>query len=147
MKEKFGNILDATEDAIIQQCNCVARKPHGLSQQIAQRFPHCRVYSNNTQKTPGTIEVYHGNPTIICLLAQYGMGKPHDYGQREPDSYKLRLRWFQDALDEINPDEYSSVAIPYKIGCGLAGGNWNEYLPIIEEFDKKIPVTLYIINQ
>jgi O-acetyl-ADP-ribose deacetylase (regulator of RNase III) len=29
-----------------------------------------------------------------------------------------------------------SVAFPYQIGCGLAGGQWSEYMQVIEEFQK-----------
>ena len=27
-----------------------------------------------------------------------------------------------------------TVAIPHRIGCGLAGGHWNTYLELIREF-------------
>ena len=30
--------------------------------------------------------------------------------------------------------ELESVAFPYGIGCGLAGGNWEEYQAMLEEF-------------
>ena len=32
---------------------------------------------------------------------------------------------------------YQNFAFPYKIGCGLAGGNWDHYLPMIEDFTVK----------
>ena len=42
-------------------------------------------------------------------------------------------------------ENLNSVAIPYKIGCGLAGGDWdNEIYPIIETVFKDSPVILEI---
>ena len=155
MKIKHENILNATEDAIIQQCNCISRKPHGLSQQINNRFDYCKMYINRPGKSPntatvpaipGTIEIWKGNgPDIICLLAQYGMGKPGSFGNTIPDTPELRLKWFAEALNRIDEKEYKSLAVPWKIGCGLAGGSWDLYQPLIEELDRRIPVTIYQI--
>ena len=42
-------------------------------------------------------------------------------------------------------ENLNSVAIPYKMGCGLAGGDWdNEIYPIIETVFKDSPVVLEI---
>ena len=34
-------------------------------------------------------------------------------------------------------DRYQNLAFPYNIGCGLAGGDWNHYLPMIEDLSVK----------
>lgn len=40
-----------------------------------------------------------------------------------------------------------TIAIPYKIGCGLAGGDWAEYLAEIgkfgEEYEEHVEITIY----
>lgn len=33
-------------------------------------------------------------------------------------------------------ENIKSVAFPYMIGCGLAGGNWETYLGMITDFQK-----------
>ena len=43
--------------------------------------------------------------------------------------------WFPQCLENLGKKEkYQNLAFPYKIGCGLAGGNWDHYLPMIEDF-------------
>jgi hypothetical protein len=36
--------------------------------------------------------------------------------------------------------------LPYKIGCGLAGGNWDEYLKAINEWSNDIDFSITIIK-
>ena len=39
----------------------------------------------------------------------------------------------------------TSVAFPDKIGCGLAGGRWSDYLHEIEEFKRRNPLVRVIV--
>ena len=73
-------------------------------------------------------------PDVIVLFAQWDFGKGERY-QRTVSSYKdtpeEREQWFKQCLDELGKcDYYQNFAFPYKIGCGLAGGNWDHYLHI-----------------
>lgn len=75
------------------------------------------------------------------------------------DSKEKRKDYFKSALDQladllmmdppgIGRDEiYNEIAFPYKIGCGLAGGNWEEYYDMLTVFSNKIdmPVKIYKI--
>jgi len=136
-----GNLLDASEDYIVQQCNCVSTKPHGLSRYIADRYPHGDVYAFIAPETriPGTIATRGkiGERPIICAFAQFGVGKPGTYQNADfrlgQDSYDMRRDWFRSCLDHIFAEHNPrSVAFPYKIGCGLAGGHWEDvYPPVI----------------
>lgn len=54
------------------------------------------------------------------------------------------------ALTEIK--EYAksfdlSIAIPYKIGCGIANGDWNIVYKIIEEVFSDYDVALYKLGE
>ena len=51
------------------------------------------------------------------------------------DGSKARKRYFFQCLTHIAeiPD-LKSIAFPYGIGCGLAGGSWIEYLALLEKF-------------
>ena len=149
---KTGNLLDATEQYIVQQCNCVATKAHGLSEQISTKFPYANVYGKRRslngrnwalaedQAVPGTYEICGDgikDRYVINIYAQYGMGKPYAYGQnRVNDSAEERTKWFKQCLAGISILKAKSIAFPYKIGCGLAGGNWDEYFQILEDFAK-----------
>ena len=44
-------------------------------------------------------------------------------------------------------DGLESIAFPYLIGCGLAGGEWNDYKAAIESFSSMVPhVRIKIIS-
>lgn len=136
-----GDLLDAEEYHIAQQCNCVTVKSHGLSKVIANKWPEADVYAKRQQldsrncainrSEPGTVEKCHlDDKIILCMFAQYCPGKV-GWCSRVYDSdetAKDRQRWFSECLDIIDDDEtISVVAMPYGIGCGLAGGNWQKY--------------------
>ena len=87
---------------------------------------------------------------IINVFGQFCPGKPHR-GQHPPeykgirandgvlDDEKQRLKWFQATLTQIAElPELESVAFPYQIGCGLAGGDWKQYRAALEEFAERV---------
>lgn len=47
-------------------------------------------------------------------------------------------KWFQDCLDILDANNYGTVAMPYGIGCRLAGGKWKDYKDMIEKCSTKI---------
>jgi O-acetyl-ADP-ribose deacetylase (regulator of RNase III) len=153
-----GNLLDATEQYIVQQCNCISTRSHGLSKQVAERFRHADVYgarardgAKNTapesaRAVPGTIAVLGDGDSerfVICAFAQYGMGKPYSLNNSNRqwiDDHKSRALWFGQCLQRIAELEPTSVAFPYMIGCGLAGGDWDaDYYPMLQKFCEENP--------
>jgi hypothetical protein len=160
---KEANLLDATEDFVVQQACCTACKPHGLSQVIALQWPWGNPYAKRvpmkkggntaTEKTrdiPGTVGILGNGKDerfVVCLFAQYAMGKPGIYNSfGNPDSKQDRERYFKQCLEDlanlIPPN--SSLALPYKIGCGLAGGDWSNYEKLLGEWVSKHP-TLQVV--
>lgn len=136
---KEGNILDAEEDYICHQCNCVTRRGKGLSEQIFNKFPYADVYSKRkSPSVPGTIEVRNN---IIAMYAQYFPGK----AKYESDGKYERILWFILCLEQIIKLNPKSIALPYGIGCGLAGGKWSEYYEIIERMAHKYPSIKIVI--
>jgi hypothetical protein len=159
-----GNILDFdTNCFVIHQCNCICSKPKGLALSIAVKYPYADPYSWRKQEgsrnvaievdhdIPGTYKLFKNeskptDPIYVAIFGQYGMGKVNRYygdrPQKYDDSTINRLKWFRNALFDFgqyikdNYKEKQSVYIPFKIGCGLAGGRWSFYLPIIKEFQK-----------
>ncbi len=83
--------------------------------------------------------------------AQLGCRPNKRYGELI-DSNVNRLRWFKAALRDFEAQAHSpagppltSVAFPDKIGCGLAGGRWSDYLHEIEEFKRRNPLVRVIV--
>ena len=103
-------------DAIVHQCNCLAVKAHGLSAQIARKFPWVDVFRyrrrqgfrnlavSEDRKEPGTIQIKRNpgldiiknsrgasnlipkRPDLIVLFAQWDFKKGVGY-QRTLSSY------------------------------------------------------------
>lgn len=151
-----GNLLDAKERYIAQQCNCVTVRPHGLSKSIAERWSHGDVYSARSARSrntaqepdaPGSVVITEGapdEPVLLHMMAQWTPSKPCSYSRYYPATYKdtveNRQAWFLQclqALEEHVPHD-ETIAMPFRIGCGLAGGNWTEYRKMLEDTSCKV---------
>jgi len=151
-----GNLLDATEKYIAQQCNCNTLTAHGLSQTIADRWSYGDVYSDRKRKSPnsttepdepGSVILTEPGPgetgpTILHMMAQWTPSRPGNYSKYYPrthvDSRENRVKWFKQCLDIIDSNVDDVVAMPDHIGCGLAGGDWKIYRQMLEECRTKI---------
>ncbi|EAX95260.1 hypothetical protein TVAG_149800 [Trichomonas vaginalis G3] len=141
------DITEAKEKYIVHQCNCITKYAKGLAKQIFDKFPYSNVYKNRERYSaniPGAIIVC-GNGTdqryVINLIGQFSAGKP-----TKSDTIENREGYFQSCLSEIAKiDNLESIAFPYRIGCGLAGGNWESYEKMLRNFaeEVKVPVVLY----
>lgn len=156
---KMGDLTKATEQYIVHQCCCTAVKPHGLSAIIAKKFPDACVYSKRRRISPtrnfavpedrpepGTIMIC-GERQVIALFGQVEMGKPGAFfrGVKTPDGPQDRLRYFKAGLAEIVKLKPTSLAFPYNIGCGLAGGHWPTYRKALEDFAAEMPNTSVVL--
>jgi O-acetyl-ADP-ribose deacetylase (regulator of RNase III) len=53
----------------------------------------------------------------------------------ENETFEQRLKWFQQCLyNMLKIPNLKSVAFPYKIGCGMAGGYWTLYKQELQKF-------------
>ncbi len=132
------DLLDAPLCWLLHQCDCVSTHSAGLAAAIFKRFPAADVYTNSTtQRRPGEIEV---RGRVIALYAQYA--PDHAQAGDGHDSALCRHGWFRRCLEkaasharkhamtETGSWQYPRpvLAVPYGIGCGLAGGNWSDYV-------------------
>ena len=92
-------------DAIVHQGNCLTVKAHGLSAQIAKKYPWGDAYQRRRpqrrrnlavpedRKETGTIQImknphlWREKPDVIILYAQWDFGKGVGY-QRVPNGYE-----------------------------------------------------------
>ena len=146
---KRGDILCATEQYIVHQCNAEPRpRPAaGLALEVFKRFPFSDVYRDpRPTDAPGTIRVFHEPRGIVCAFAQLRRGKP----KGPDDTAKLRVAWFETCLFKIGEElSRATIALPYGIGCNMAGGNWErDYEPAIERFAAcgKVSVAVYYLQ-
>ena len=137
-----SDLLESVAQIIAQQCNCTSKKSKGLATIIAKKFPYADFYSTRSSPSiPGTIKLAgnkkKGGRFVIAMFAQYDPGKSKSSGQ---DTIKQREAWFQKCLEKISKIKgLKSIAFPYGIGCGLAGGEWKRYKSMLLEWGETIP--------
>lgn len=143
-----GSIFDAKEKYLLHQCNCVTKKAAHLSKDVFSKYAwadvYARRYAENLIDTPGKI-IVRGNGLdqryVINLLGQYYPGKPK-FPTSALDGTKVREKYFHECLLRVAKiQDLESVAFPWRIGCGAAGGDWEHYLAIITNFANYIDMT------
>lgn len=137
-----GSILDSKEKFICHATNCVTKHAAGLAKDMFDKFPYANIYSSRDESdVPGTIVVCGDgleNRYVINMLSQYYPGKPKFPNSQLDGSY-TREKYFKQALFQISKlDKLESVAFPYMIGCGLAGGIWSNYYNMILDFESYV---------
>jgi O-acetyl-ADP-ribose deacetylase (regulator of RNase III) len=134
-----GNILDCKEKYLIHQTNCITKKSAGLAKEIFTRFPYANFYESRTEEDskPGHFVIRGDGQSqrlIVGINGQVYPGKPK-YPESNLDGSVARAKHFYHGLLRLSkvPD-LESVAFPFKIGCSLAGGEWDHYHQMISNF-------------
>lgn len=150
-----GDLLEATEDYIVHQCNCVTNHSKHLAKSVFDAFPYANTYKTRskdikTHHTPGTIDIMGDGNNKRFIINAYAQYYPST-SKYSNDTSKNRLQWFKECLQKIGQIKNirkKTIAFPLNIGCGSAGGNWNEYYEIIKDFANKeqIHITLYKLD-
>ncbi len=144
--KRKGNLLDLAEagefDIIIQGCNCFNAMGAGLAPQIAKRYPHAEEVDSATTR---------GN---IAKLGNWTMSWS-DYYDKNIKPFKIINAYTQYVTSRQGEDVFEYAAfelilrklaheygghrfgLPY-IGMGLAGGDRQVILAMIEDFAKEI---------
>lgn len=132
-----GSLLDSKEKFIVHQANCVSHYASGIAAAIFSKFPYSDIYTSRMESDkPGTI-IVKGNGLdqryVVNLMGQF---YPGSFSDDEIDNEKARQVYFHHALIRLaKTPNLESIAFNYKIGCGIAGGDWNGYyLGTLENF-------------
>ena len=142
---KKGNLLDSKCDYIVHQVNCQGVMGSGIAKQIRDRWPH--VYteykwfldcSKNIWKRPalGRLHAVYEQPDyapncriIVNFFSQFHY-LPRNVVNTDYDAFK---RCCEELRIIVGNHTEQIIGFPYKIGCGLAGGDWAVVSKIIEE--------------
>jgi O-acetyl-ADP-ribose deacetylase (regulator of RNase III) len=153
VKQIKGNILNAKENFIVHQVNCKGIMGSGVAKQIRDKYPkvynvykewcddkHINFVNGNKSNLLGQIQVVRIDDNtnleaVINIFAQDGFGYKKCY--TDYDALK-------ECLKKVNKHcKGKSVALPYKIGCGRGGGDWDAVLKIIKQTLVDCDVVLY----
>lgn len=139
-----SDLLSAKETYIAHQVNCYGKMDRGIAVQIREKYPDVyRRYQNYCEEhcirdligRILLIPTYDGK--IICNLfgqEQYGLNRKYT-------DMKVLGKCFYE-LDKIVPIK-EQIAMPYMIGCGNGGGDWQSVYGLIQNEFTKHDVALY----
>ena len=143
-----GNLLKSDCDVIAHGCNCFCTMGSGIARQIRQKYPGAYQADletiNGDLKKLGAFSLFKSEDFDIYNLYtqyKYGSDKVHlVYAALELSliTMKYHLQWEYENYSELK------IGFP-KIGCGLAGGDWEKVSKIIENVFSDIDVYVYEI--
>lgn len=122
-------------DIIVHGCNCFNTMGSGIAAQIRVQFPDAEKADNETVRgDPGKLGSYtigmHGRLTIINAYTQYSTSKQGE------DVFEYHA--FQRVLDKL-AHRFGKWRFGFPlIGMGLAGGNPERILAMLEDFSQKV---------
>jgi len=154
-----GDILSPNttghEIILCHQVNCKGVMGAGLARQLRSAFPGLyKAYriscykADSSKDLLGTVCYFNGrfngyDFTIANLFSQHGYGR----SRRHTDYADLRqaLVNVRYVATPLPARALTTVRIPYKMGCGLAGGDWETVYQIIldELVSHDIPVEIW----
>lgn len=144
VEEIKGDLLETEIKHIGHGVNCQAKMGSGVAKVLYTKWPKVKEdYLDTCKVIPkedrlGFIErVDLGEKIVWNMFTQYNFGKD---GKLYVDYEALR-----DCFITLTKCEIDHIAIP-KIGCGLAGGDWEKVKKIINEVTgDSLKVTVYYI--
>lgn len=149
------DIMSVETGIICHQVNTLGLMGRGLAKEIKERYPEvytkyraiCKHFLNsemlygNIAFIPVTDKLYVSN-----LFSQVGLIKadrisPTDYGLLKECLIKT-VKKRNDIYERSNI--LHQIYLPFKIGCGLAGGSWEEVLKIISEVELEFSIEFIV---
>lgn len=141
-----GNLLEAKEEIIGHQVNCMGVMAAGLAWQLRNKHPavyeayqlKCN-HATNKRALLGDLQLVpiNNDRTIANLFGQYHFRS--ETQQTDDSALETSLR----KLKRIAALSKRTIALPFGLGCGLANGDWNVVKKIIRNIFEDYGVTLY----
>ncbi len=140
---KIGDILNCTEDILVHQVNTRGIMGAGLALQLRNLYPLMysgyKSWCDGKEDLLGEVHFYFhdpkrtGNPVriIASVFAQNSFGRDKNKVYTDYDALREGLL----KVSQMSRRMKLTTAIPYGLGCGLANGDWNIVLPMIESHE------------
>jgi O-acetyl-ADP-ribose deacetylase (regulator of RNase III) len=137
-----GNLLDLAEaglfDVVVQGCNCFNTMGGGIAREIRERYPNVAEIDAKTRKGDyNKLGTWTGDLvidddfrfTVVNAYTQYNMSTGQDVF--EYTAFALILQKLVHVYGQFR------IGLPY-IGMGLAGGDKDVIIPMIEQFAENV---------
>jgi O-acetyl-ADP-ribose deacetylase (regulator of RNase III) len=142
LKHAKGNLLDLAEagkfDVVVQGCNCFNTMGGGIAREIRERYPNVAEIDAKTRKGDyNKLGTWTGDLvidddfrfTVVNAYTQYNMSTGQDVF--EYTAFALILQKLVHVYGQFR------IGLPY-IGMGLAGGDKDVIIPMIEQFAENV---------
>lgn len=144
-----GNIFNSRTQVIAHQVNCMGVMGAGIAKQIKTRFPdvydeyvkYCHV--NKGGKLLGDCQLVKSESGryIANLFGQYNFSMYHI-----STSYPAIEHALKNLKTIMQLNHLDTLAIPYGMSCGLAGGDWWIISDLINEIFNNSSINVQIWN-
>lgn len=125
-----GNIFDSDAKIICHQVNTYGVMGAGIAAEVEERFPevfteyNAYCAANSQEKLLGT---------VLFSITQKGF-IANCFSQKGMDTHYAAFGHCMRMVKEFAEERYNAkIAIPYKMGCGIAGGDWDIIEQIIHD--------------
>ena len=150
IKAISGDIFEQP-GVLVHQTNCKSTNVAGLAAAVFSHFPKTNTYSDwHRSRKLGSCDMFdvseYGSPVthVVNMNAQWFPGKA-----RDGENYAQRHVAFSECLLElqglVHAHKWTRVNFPYRIGCGLAGGNWDVYVAMLHRFANSVDAEVCIV--
>lgn len=117
-----GNLLDIRAGTVLHQVNCLG-VVGGLAGALDRKWPRAFIaYRRRCVKRERALGSF-----VLAEAWSTGLYIGHVFGQLNPGP-NTDIEAVKRSLDDAAKLAVGTVYAPYKMGCGLGGGEWEEYL-------------------
>ena len=149
LKFENGNIVTGNYPVFCHQVNCKGVMGSGLAKQIRDTYPE--VYGKYRQQSAlgnnlGQVLAVRTNDNRLCI----NMYSQDDYGRTKCHTdymaFKRCLQKIAALMKSAGMSRFKTIAFPYGIGCGLAGGDWRIVLKMLQSLADEIQQDVVIVR-
>ena len=133
------DIFESGANIICHQVNCQGVMGSGIAKQVREKYPYVYAeYKRTCDKAKNRPSQLLGFP--LCILTEKGyianIFSQENYGYdgkcyTDYNAIKTALSLLRNEMQRTTI--FTSIAIPYLMGCARGGGDWNIVYKIIEE--------------
>lgn len=132
-----GDILLATENILVHQVNCMGKMGSGLALHLRKKYPmlydgyvsYCRLVDSPSELLGDVYFYYHSQHRIVAnVFGQLYYGRKMGVQYTDYDALASGMI----KVGELARRRNLTVAIPFGMGAGLGGGDWNIIRGIME---------------
>jgi len=146
---KKGNILEAMENLICHQVNCQGIMGGGLALQIANKYPICETnYKTFCSYDFNDYDKLKGKHCLVEISEDKYIANCFTQKPNFDTDYEALKACFSNLKDNIlKINNYKpSICIPYKYGCGIANGSWEQVESILIDIFTDVDIVIYKLD-